>query len=253
VTTGERSHKRFLRIDGSGVAYCAGDRPSGALLDTAQAGTHTFNVYALDNAGNFGKATATYTVIGPPQIQITSPADGATYTLGSVTLAAYSCWSVSGVHVVTCAGTVANGSALDTGSAGTKTFTVSASDEGGRNAALTHTYKIVYSFSGFDPPVSTTGSIDDAKAGDALPLRLSLQGDKGLSIVTQTTSQPVSCADWSSLGTTTTGQGKLSYNPSTDRYLDLVATDPNWKGSCRTVDLQLDDATHHTVHVRFTR
>lgn len=245
--------------NGTGVAYCMGDRPSGAPLDTTQAGTHTFDVYAVDNAGNFRKATATYTVIGPPQIQlppqikITSPADAATYTLGSVALASYSCWSASGIHVLTCAGTAANGSAFDTGSVGTKTFTVSASDESGRNAALTHTYNVVYSFSGFDSPVSATGSVDNAKAGDALPLKFSLQGDKGFSIVTRTSWQPASCADWSSLGTASTSQGRLSYNPSIDRYLDLVATDPSWKGSCRTVDLQWADGSHHSVRVRFTR
>jgi hypothetical protein len=58
--------------NGSGVAFCIGDLPSGTPLDTTQTGTHTFNVYALDNAGNFGSATATYTVIAPRQPQTIS-------------------------------------------------------------------------------------------------------------------------------------------------------------------------------------
>jgi Tol biopolymer transport system component len=318
--------------NGSGVAVCSGERPSGYPLDTSQAGTHTFTVLALDKAGNFASATATYTVVAPPQIQISSPANGAIYTLGATALAAYSCASAAGAHVVTCAGPAANGGPLDTGSAGTKTFTVTSSDDGGRNATLTHTYivagppqiqisspadgatyrlgstalaayscssawavhivtcdgtaangnaldtgsvgtkqfavratdglgatatvihnyNVVYSFSGFDAPVTTTGSLDAAKAGDALPLKFSLHGDNGLSIVTQTTWQPASCSDWSNTAAAATGQGKLTYNALTDRYTDLVATDPKWKGSCRIVDLQLADGTHHTVHVRFT-
>jgi hypothetical protein len=245
--------------NGTGVAYCMGDRPSGAPLDTSRAGTHTFDVFAVDNSGNLHRVTATYTVIAPPpvqlppQIKITSPADTASYTLGSVVLASYSCWSVSRVQIVTCTGTATNGNAIDTGSVGPKTFTVSASDANGSDAVLTRSYNVVYSFSGFESPVNTSRLVDNAKAGDALPLKFSLQGDRGLGIVSRTTWQPASCGDWSSLATATTGSGKISYNPSIDRYLDLLATDPNWKGSCRTVDLQLADNTHHTIHVRFTR
>jgi hypothetical protein len=244
---------------GSGVAYCMGDRPSGAPLDTTQAGTHIFNVYTVDNSGNLGIMTAAYRINAPPPVQlppplikITSPPDTATYTLGSVIRASYSCWSGSGIHELPCTGTAANGSAIDTDSVGPKTFTVSASDENG-STVLSHSYKVVYSFSGFDSPVNKSGLVNNAKAGDALPLKFSLHGDQGLNIVTRTTWQPASCADWSSLGAATTGPAKISYNPSIDRYTDLVATDPNWKGSCRTLDLQLADNTHHTVQVHFTR
>jgi hypothetical protein len=153
---------------------------------------------------------------------------------------------------VTCDGTAANGNALDTGSVGTKQFTVRATDGLGATAALTRTYTVVYSFSGFDAPVTTTGSLDAAKAGDALPLKFSLHGDNGLSVVSQTTWTLASCSDWSSSATAATGQGKLTYNPLTDRYTDLVATDKSWKGSCRTVVLRLADGTDHTVHVQFT-
>ena len=55
------------------------------------------------------------------------------------------------------------------------------------------------------------------------------------------------------LGASTAAQAKLSYSASSDRYLDVVGTDPSWKGTCRTVDLELADGTHHAVHVRFTK
>jgi Tol biopolymer transport system component len=318
---------------GTGIQYCAGDRPNGAPLDTGVAGLHTFNVVAVDNAGNVRFETATYTVLAPPRIKIASPLDGASYTLGAVVLADYACWNAAGTEQVReCTGTVAKGSALDTTSVGTraitvtgtengvsttvthsytvlappritiasptdeaiyaqgsvvladyacrnaagtqtvrctgtvpsgseldtrtigiKSFTVSAADEYGGSAFASRTYKVVYVFGGFERPVSADGSVDDAKAGEALPLKFSLQGDQGAEVVTGAVWQPASCLDWSSLGSATTGQGKLSYNVSTGRYQDLVATDQTWKGSCRTLDLQLADGSRHPVRVRFTR
>jgi hypothetical protein len=109
----------------------------------------------------------------------------------------------------------------------------------------------VYAFGGFDSPVSATGVVDGAKAGEPLPLKFSLQGNHGTGVVARVTSQPVACADWSSLGAAAVGQGTLDYSASTDRYTELVATDAKWKGTCRAFDVQLDDGTHHSVNVRF--
>jgi hypothetical protein len=241
--------------NGTGISYCAGDRPNGLPLDTSQTGVHTFTVYALDNSRNFSQVKATYTVVDrrPPTIQIASPSNGSTYTLGDAVLAGYSCHSASDTHIATCAGPVANGNAIDTSSVGAKIFTVSASDERGKSASVSIAYTVVYAFTGFDSPVSLNGSIDIAKAGDSIPLKFSLHGNQGLGIVTRTTWQAVSCADWSALGASTTAQGKLSYSASSDRYLDVVTSDSSWKGSCRTVDLELADDTHHAVRVRFTK
>jgi YVTN family beta-propeller protein len=49
---------------GSGLASCEGDVPSGAALDTATAGQHSFTVTAIDGAGNTASVTHTYTVEG---------------------------------------------------------------------------------------------------------------------------------------------------------------------------------------------
>jgi hypothetical protein len=241
--------------NGSGISYCAGDRPNGFPVDTSQPGTHTFTVYALDNVHNFTQATATYTVVDhrPPTIQITSPSNGSTYTLGDMVLAGYSCHSASDTHIATCAGPVANGNAIDTSSVGAKTFSVNASDDYGKTASMASTYAVLYAFTGFDSPVSAGGSIDTAKAGDSVPLKFSLRGNQGLGVVMRTTWQAVSCVDWSALGAAATAQAKLSYNAANDRYLDVVGTDSSWKGLCRTVDVELADGTHHAVHVRFTR
>ena len=240
--------------NGSGVIGCFGDVPAGSPLDTSSTGQHNFRVIAVDSSRNFAEAHVSYTVVDRrPAIDIPSPADGATYRLGDTVLAGYSCWSNSGAHLRTCTGTVASGAAFDTASIGAKTFTVDASDDQGRSASKTSAYRVVYTFTGFDSPVDSSGSIGGSKAGEPVPLKFSLKGYQGLGAVTRATWQAVSCADWSALDAPATAQGKLSYSSSSDRYLDAVGTDSSWKGSCRTVDLELADGTHHAVHVHFTK
>jgi hypothetical protein len=240
--------------NGTGVLFCGGDRPSGSLLDTSSTGVHNFRVVAADNSRNLVEAHLSYVVVDRrPAIDIPSPADGATYRLGDSALANYSCWSNSHAQLLTCTGTVASGAAFDTTSIGAKTFTVDASDDQGRSASKTSAYRVVYTFTGFDSPVDSSGSIGGAKAGEPVPLKFSLKGYQGLGAVTRATWQTVSCADWSPLDAPATAQGKLSYSSSSDRYLDAVGSDSTWKGSCRTVDLELADGTHHAVHVRFTK
>jgi hypothetical protein len=164
--------------------------------------------------------------------------------------ASYYCIAAS--KLVACDGTVADGAAIDTGSIGTKSFAVHAVDANGKSANLTNTYSVIYAFSGFGAPVSASGSIDTAKAGDAVPLKFSLSGDQGLGVVTRATWQPASCADWSAQGAAAAGRVTLSYSAASNRYLALADTDSRWKKSCRTLDLELADATHHTVRVYFT-
>ena len=78
-----------------------------------------------------------------PQITITSPADGATYTQGSIALAAYSCSEGEMTSpIATCKGTVANGRPIDTSSTGIKLFTVTATDKAGNQTTKTINYTV---------------------------------------------------------------------------------------------------------------
>jgi hypothetical protein len=49
--------------DGSGLASCAGTVASGASIDTASVGSHSFSVQAADNAGNSASKSVTYQVV----------------------------------------------------------------------------------------------------------------------------------------------------------------------------------------------
>jgi hypothetical protein len=132
--------------NGSGIESCVGDVPNGADIDTSTLGGHSFTVQATDRAGNTGSTTVNYTVVDTtaPGIVVTTPGSGAVYGLGEHVAAGYACTDEpGGSGVATCAGTVANGAAIDTSSVGQKTFRVDATDNAGNSASKSVTYTVV--------------------------------------------------------------------------------------------------------------
>ncbi|HEX6021954.1 MAG TPA: hypothetical protein VFZ00_08155 [Solirubrobacter sp.] len=77
-----------------------------------------------------------------PAINIASPADGASFTVGQVVNASYACTDDPG-PVTECAGPVASDAPLDTSEAGTFQFTVTARDAAGNTSTRTHNYSVV--------------------------------------------------------------------------------------------------------------
>jgi hypothetical protein len=74
-----------------------------------------------------------------PMITLSSPANGAIYSVGENVTSSFDCtddWMQS------CAGNVADGAPLDTGTAGTWTFTVNAADLAGNTSTLVRTYTV---------------------------------------------------------------------------------------------------------------
>ena len=76
----------------------------------------------------------------PPTIAITSPA-ATSYIFAQAVNAAFTC-SDGGSGMGSCTGTAANGSAINTASVGTKTFTVNASDAAGNAASVSVNYTV---------------------------------------------------------------------------------------------------------------
>ncbi|MDD1651078.1 MAG: PxKF domain-containing protein, partial [Methylococcaceae bacterium] len=108
----------------------------------------------------------------PPTITLTTPAEGAVYLLGQTVNADYACQDESGGSgLASCVGDVPNGSPIDTGSIGVKTFTVNAADNAGNTASVTHTYRVIYNFTGFTSPVDNPSVMNTAKAGQSIPLK----------------------------------------------------------------------------------
>jgi hypothetical protein len=123
--------------DGSGLASCTGTVPNGALIDTETVGTHSFAVTATDRAGASRTQTVSYSVVPRAQIEIATPARAETFALGARVLADYTCQ-----FATACAGTVANGSPIDTSTSGTHTFEVTAVDTAGTTSTRTVDYAV---------------------------------------------------------------------------------------------------------------
>jgi hypothetical protein len=238
---------------GGAVVRCEGYAPNGTKVDTSYGGTHRFTVVAYDNTGRSYVRTATYTVLDlrPPTIEIATPIAG-WYPMGwTFATVYYRCLSPAGVRIVSCDGTLPNGTVMHMSVVGPHDFTVNAVDANGRSTSTTLTYYVTYAFGGFESPVDASGTINSARAGDGIALKFSLQGDQGLNVVTRTTWQSASCVDWTPSGTTANAETKLSYNASTDRYRDVVATSSSWKGTCRILRLEFADSISREVRVRF--
>jgi len=193
-----------------------------------------------------------------PAITIASPADGASYLLGSTLLADYSCEDEpGGSGLASCIGPVADGASLDTSTVGPRSFTVTAADEAGNAASLTHDYAIVYGFAGFFSPVDNPPTLNRLKAGAAVPVKFSLGGDQGLDIFAAgyPKSQLIPCDSAAAVvgieETVTAGSSTLTYNAETERYTYVWKTDRSWAGTCRQLVVKLDDGTSHRANFVF--
>lgn len=80
--------------------------------------------------------------VTPPLAVLAAPAHGAVYTVGQKLTVSFACGDFEG-PVATCTGTSANGGQLSTASAGTKSFTVNATDPAGNAAQAFASYVVL--------------------------------------------------------------------------------------------------------------
>ena len=111
-----------------------------------------------------------------PAVTVSSPLDGALVLRGSALVADYACVDEDGGSgVASCAGTVADGAALDTATLGTHVLGVTGSDNAGNTASASAGYMVVAGMSGKLAPLPAVTSV---KAGSSVPVGLEL-GTKG--------------------------------------------------------------------------
>ena len=132
--------------DGPGISSCSDSNGASApagVLDTSKTGTFAYTVTARSRDGQSARASIHYTVAGAPSAQISSPADGATYTRGQITAASYICRDgASGPGINACTGTVASGAPIDTSQPGQHSFTVTATSIDGQRTAVSVHYTV---------------------------------------------------------------------------------------------------------------
>lgn len=126
LTTGALGGQISWSVDGGGSSL--GTTPLTVKLPGIADGAHTLTATDLDLLTT--PAERTFRVdLTPPRITIGRPSSGAQIDQNAAITADYSCEGA-----VSCTGTVASGSPLDTSSAGPATFSVRAADDAGNGA-----------------------------------------------------------------------------------------------------------------------
>lgn len=201
-----------------------------------------------DNAGNVTPSVNAGPFMidkTPPTVTVNGVANGATYTLGSVPAA--SCTTADALSGVATHATVS----FSVGPVGPVTATCSgAEDNAGNDAANSVTYNVIYDWNGFFRPIDNVPTINQVKAGSAVPVKFSLGGNQGLNIMAAgyPKSAPAACDASATVDnleeTVTAGSSSLSYDPLTDQYIYVWKTQKTWNG-CHQLVVKLIDGTEH--------
>ena len=107
--------------------------------------SHAVTYWSVDNVGNTETAKSCTVKIDltAPVVTITAPVNGASYKLDAAVIAGWTATdALSGINAALTTDTLANGMAIDTSSTGSKTFTVTATDNAGNVTTKTVTYTV---------------------------------------------------------------------------------------------------------------
>ena len=178
-----------------GVTVTRSGVPPGNLFPL---GTTTLTYTATDVAGNSASAVQRVAVLDTtaPVIAINAPAATA-YTLNQAVAADYACTDAASA-VTSCAGPVAAGTAFDTSSPGTKTFTVQALDAAGNAGSRSVTYGVGYGIC----VLHDRGRA--VKSGSTIPLKVQLCDAAGANH--STPAVVVTAVGWVRLSDSATGE-----------------------------------------------
>ena len=234
----------------SGIDTCAASKTLGA-----EGASQSRSGDAADNAGNTATATAGDISIDltAPIVEITGVTDGAVYDLGSAPQAGCSTSDALSGVATAAALTVTGGT-----SNGVGTFTVScagALDKAGNAATASASYAVHYVFTGFMSPMDNPPMVNAVRAGQTVPVKFSIGGDRGLAVLSAATSTATSCVngsvvDLTEIAVTNPGASVFAYDPLTGQYQFNWKTDRAWAGTCRRLSVRLDDGTVHNAEFR---
>ncbi len=140
---------------------------------------------------------------------------------------------------------------------GSTLVTLTVEDSNGATASCTGTVTVLYKFTGFFQPIENNGAVNVVKAGSSVPVKFSLDGNKGLNIFMpgSPTSWQTTCDYSGNISpmeeTVTAGGSSLKYNAVTNQYEYVWKTEKSWKGQCRQLVVTLKDGTTHTANFQF--
>jgi hypothetical protein len=240
------------------VTFTCGDAVSGVASCTepvavSTEGTgQTISGTAIDNAGRSANASLTLNIDKTaPAITILGITDGASYPLCSPPTPSYTVTdNLSGIvaenGVLTPSGN-ANG-------AGLYTYTVTATDAAGNTATQSATYRLVYDFGGFLPPVTLEKPF---KKGSTIPVKFTLTDGCGAAatstiatLTLQYVSGDTSLEEPIDAASTVPDQGNLfRYSGSDGIYIYNLATNALNVGTY-VATVTTDDGVTRTVNIQ---
>lgn len=139
---------------------------------------------------------------------------------------------------------------------GTHTVTITAENSAGV-ATCTVVVTVLNNFTGFFSPVSNLPALNSVNAGRAIPVKFSLNGNKGLDIFAPgfPASGVIACDATATAieitETLTAGGSSLSYDAGSDQYTYVWKTEKSWAGTCRQLVLQLKNGCIYRANFKF--
>jgi len=119
-----------------------------------------------------------------------------------------------------------------------------------------HFSALGYAFGGFAQPVDNPPTLNVMKAGQAVPVKFSLGGNRGLAIFDAgypaTQSTTCGLAGSSDVEETSTAGGRsLQYDSAKDQYTYVWKTEKAWAGTCRLLVINFADGTQQRANFQF--
>jgi hypothetical protein len=240
----------------------ATDPPDVVLPDEGAGQYVTGTVYDL--AGNSASATVSDINIDKtaPVVTITAPTEGAEYLLNQNVSANWSAEdALSGI--ASAGGTVPSGSPIPTGTVGSNTFTVTATDKADNTTTKTVNYYVRYNFIGFLPPVDNPPVVNVGKAGRTFPVKWQLKDANGkfISDLAVVKYNPLRYRQTSSSSTIwydlipgdTSGASGLRYDGTSNQFIFTWQTSSTFVGKSYELLLELNDGSVHNALFKFTK
>jgi hypothetical protein len=115
---------------------------------------------------------------------------------------------------------------------------------------------VPYTFTGFFSPIDNLPTVNELKAGAAVAVKFSLDGNQGLNIFETgyPKSQTIPCDSTAPVDgveeTLSAGGSSLSFDATSDIYSYVWKTDKSWANSCRQLVLKLTDGTFHRANFK---
>jgi glycosidase len=238
-------------LDNAAFAICSSPISYSGLKN----GNHSFRVRVTDLAGNTGQsASYSWTVDAtPPQVTITGVTAGTKYILGNVPVPGCTANDTGSESALTCSGKLTGGNANGVGNF---TYTATATDSAGNTTTVSVSYKVIYGFSGFLPPLNNGNNATNvAKAGSTVPVKFQLKRADGslvqalsakwlTPVKAGTTSTPVSGSAYTDPATS---GGSYTWDGS--QYIYLWGTAKTDAGYHWRIGVTLDDEETYYVIV----